>query len=91
MYGFYRFHGLGTDFFYFFLPKIKHWVPKKSVPIREIRLIRTSVRITMYPKYNLSNAPQKEKGLSLRQPLKMLGLVCDGLITDTKKIYCINN
>jgi hypothetical protein len=37
-----------TDFFYFLL-ETKHWGSKKSVRIREIGGIRTSIRIAMYP------------------------------------------
>jgi hypothetical protein len=43
-----RISPMDTDFFYFLL-EIKHWGLKKSVSIGEIRKIRTSIRITMYP------------------------------------------
>ncbi|MEN9613646.1 MAG: hypothetical protein RLZZ628_4460, partial [Bacteroidota bacterium] len=54
MYGFYGFHGLVRIFFYFLL-ETKHWSSKKSVRIGEIRRIRTSIRILMYPKVEPKN------------------------------------
>jgi hypothetical protein len=45
MYRFNRFHGFVRIFFYFLL-ETKHWGLKKSVRIREIGEIRTSIRIT---------------------------------------------
>jgi hypothetical protein len=41
-----------TDFFYFLL-ETKHWGSKKSVRIREIGGIRSSIRIAMYPSVTL--------------------------------------
>jgi hypothetical protein len=50
MYGFYGFHGRGTDFF--LTPNALFRAKNKKNPyrIREIRKIRTSIRIAMYPK-----------------------------------------
>jgi hypothetical protein len=42
-----RISWIGTDFFYFFAGN-KAFGSNKSVPIREIRKIRTSICITMY-------------------------------------------
>ncbi|MEN9609288.1 MAG: hypothetical protein RLZZ628_102, partial [Bacteroidota bacterium] len=45
--------------FFIFLPKTKHLGSKKSVPIREICKIRTSIRIKMYPKMEHPINPKK--------------------------------
>ncbi|MEN9611493.1 MAG: hypothetical protein RLZZ628_2307 [Bacteroidota bacterium] len=42
MYGFHGFHRF-VRIFLFFLPKMRHWIQKKSVRIGEIREIRTSI------------------------------------------------
>jgi hypothetical protein len=44
-----RISPIGTDFFIFCLD-FEQEFQKKSVPIGEIRKIRTSIRIPMYPK-----------------------------------------
>ncbi|MEN9612867.1 MAG: hypothetical protein RLZZ628_3681 [Bacteroidota bacterium] len=53
-----RISRIRTDFF-IFLPKTKHLGSKKSVPIREICKIRTSIRIKMYPKMEHPINPKK--------------------------------
>ncbi|MEN9610400.1 MAG: hypothetical protein RLZZ628_1214 [Bacteroidota bacterium] len=49
-----RISPIRTDFFIFLLG-FRAGIPKKSVPIGEIRKIRISIRISMYPKVEPKN------------------------------------